>query len=106
MAVGASSSLKRLGTRVRDSIRAFHYSLGKPFRWTYTGRPGVTRGSILPLQTSFNLETAVEIVMIEGHRGGRDLSFHRACLGYLLLDQRLGPLQLAGVAGGLRSGPG
>ena len=36
--------------------------------------------------------------MIEGHRGGRDLSFHRASLAYLLLDQRLGPLQLAGVA--------
>ena len=33
------TSLDRLRTRVHDFIRAFNYSLGKPFRWTYTGRP-------------------------------------------------------------------
>ena len=33
------SSLEDLRTRVLDFIRYFNEVLGKPFRWTHTGRP-------------------------------------------------------------------
>ena len=61
--VGASSSLEGLRTRVHDFIRALNYSLGKPFRWTYTGRPLQLAGVAL---------VVCAVVLVEGVKLRRD----------------------------------